>query len=55
MPVLSISASGPSAQAENHLAQRARRASIEPMLPALVRSVIFFSALATPFVALLTR
>jgi hypothetical protein len=38
------------------LARRARRASIEPVLPALVRSVIFFAALATPFViALLTR
>ena len=56
MPVLSIRHPGPSAKAENHLARRARRASIEPVLPALVRSVIFFSALATPFVvALLTR
>jgi hypothetical protein len=56
MPVLSSRTSGPSAKAENHLALRVRRASVEPALPALVRSVIFFSALATPFVvALLTR
>jgi hypothetical protein len=54
MSVHSIRTSGPSAAAaDNHLAQRARNAFMEPMLPALVRSAVFFAALATPFVAAL--
>jgi hypothetical protein len=56
MSVLSIRAAHPSAAKEHHLALRVRRAPIEPMLPALVRSTIFFFTLAMPFVAaLLTR
>ena len=35
------------------LAPQAGRAGIEPMLPALARSVVFFCTLALPFVAAL--
>ena len=45
--------SGLSAAAENQRARRAGRAAVEPMLPAVVRGVVFFCAFATPFVAAL--
>ncbi|MBR0753915.1 hypothetical protein JQ604_17155 [Bradyrhizobium jicamae] len=35
------------------LAPQAGRSGIEPMLPALARSVVFFCTLAMPFVAAL--
>ena len=53
MPYPSLRDFGPSAAAGNRRARRSGRAAIEPMLPALVRGVVFFCALATPFVAAL--
>jgi hypothetical protein len=49
----SVREPGPSAAAENQRTRPAGRAAIEPMLPALVRGVVFFCAFATPFVAAL--
>lgn len=45
--------SAPSGAAGHHPAPATRRMVVEPMLPALVRGVVFFCALATPFVAAL--
>lgn len=42
-----------SATAPLHSARRPAEAAIEPMLPALLRGVIFLCALAAPFVAAL--
>ena len=53
MHVLSPRNSAPSLPAARRLAQSARPAVIVPVLPALIRCVTFFAALATPFVAAL--
>jgi hypothetical protein len=53
MRVLSPRNSDPFPQTTRRLAQTARPAVIVPVLPALIRCVTFFSALATPFVAAL--
>lgn len=62
MRVLSSHRSAPSAAAASRLIRRPDSAAVqpgkrlEPMLPALLRSVMFFATLATPFVvALLIR
>ena len=53
---LSVRAFTSPAAGGNLLARRHGRAAIEPMLPAVIRGVIFVATLATPFVAaLLTR
>ncbi|HLQ58302.1 MAG TPA: hypothetical protein VK113_02220 [Gemmatimonadales bacterium] len=41
------------ASARNVLTERDRRAAIAPMLPALLRGVIFLAGLAAPFVVAL--
>ena len=48
-----VRASAPSAAAPLHPVRRPRDAAIEPMLPALVRGMVFICALAAPFVAAL--
>jgi len=53
MRVLSVRHSAPSLQAGRRLAQGPKPAVVVPVLPALIRCVTFFSALATPFVAAL--
>jgi len=53
MRVLSVRHSEPSHAAERRLAQGPRPAIVVPVLPALIRCVTFFAALATPFVAAL--
>jgi hypothetical protein len=56
MRVLSARNSDPSREAERRLAQSAKPTVVVPVLPALIRCVTFFAALATPFVvALLIR
>ncbi|WP_159007583.1 hypothetical protein [Bradyrhizobium sp. S69] len=44
--------SGPFAFARNGITRR-KRAAVEPMLPALIRAVAFFSTLPLPFFAAL--
>jgi hypothetical protein len=51
MRVLSAGNFEPSRPAGRRLAQTTRPAAVVPVLPALLRCVMFFSALATPFVA----
>ena len=53
MRVLTPRNPAPSLPAAFHLAQSARPAIVVPVLPALIRCVTFFAALATPFVAAL--
>jgi hypothetical protein len=48
-----VRASAPSAAAPLPPAPRPAGTAIEPMLPALIRGVIFLGALAMPFVAAL--
>ena len=43
----------PTAAEQNLPVQRARRITVEPALPALIRGITFLAALATPFVAAL--
>jgi hypothetical protein len=51
-----LSARVSAAPARNDLAERDGRTAIAPMLPALLRGVIFLAGLAAPFVvALLAR
>lgn len=53
MRVLSPRDPGRSASARYELSPPRRRATVEPMLPALIRGVAFLSVLAMPFVAAL--
>jgi hypothetical protein len=53
MNVLRPRYSGPSFPAVYRPNRRTKRTVVEPMFPALIRSVAFFFALATPFVAAL--
>jgi hypothetical protein len=53
MPGRPVRASAPSAAIPLRPARRPGDAAFEPMLPALLRGVIFLCALATPFVAAL--
>jgi hypothetical protein len=53
MRVLSLRDPAPSASARHEFSPRRRRATVEPMLPALIRGVAFLSVLAMPFVAAL--
>ena len=53
MRVLSVRNSAPSRPTGRRLAQTARPMVVVPVLPALIRCVTFFFALATPFVAAL--
>jgi hypothetical protein len=53
MRVLSARNSDPSRIEGRRLAQTTRPDVVVPVLPALLRCVTFFSALATPFVAAL--
>ena len=48
-----VRASAPSAAVPFHPVRGPRDAAIEPVLPALIRAVIFLGALAMPFVAAL--
>ena len=49
----SVRYSAAAVAAGHHLAPVSRPVVVEPMLPALVRCIVFFCALATPFVAAL--
>jgi hypothetical protein len=53
MIVFRLQQSGPSFPAAYRPNRRTKRTVVEPMFPALIRSVAFFFALATPFVAAL--
>ena len=53
MRVLSAGNFEPSRPVGRRLAQTAKPTVVVPVLPALIRCVTFFSALATPFVAAL--
>jgi len=53
MQILWDGGRAPSAAAQSIPTLPARRVTVEPALPALVRSISFFTALAAPFVAAL--